>query len=264
MIQLGNGQIALGDCLDVMRSVPSASVDMVVTSPPYDNLRTYNNGLQWDFETVARELSRLIRDGGVIVWNVGDATVNGSETGTSFKQALFFKDVCGLNIHDTMIWNKPNVLPLTHNRYEQSFEYMFVFSKGKPKIFNPIKDKTNVGFGREITGTWRDSDGSVKPLNGKGKTIAQYGIRHNVWNMETAKGKKKSDHPASFPVQLPTDHIISWSNHGDIVLDPFLGSGTTAIAAENTGRRWIGIERDPTYFGAACDRIARHTNGVGK
>ena len=125
------------DCLEGMRGIPDGSVDLTVTAPPYDNLRTYN-GFAWDFEGVAKELFRVTKHGGVVVWVVGDQTIKGNETGTLFRQALFFKD-CGFNLHDTMIWKKTNPIPLTHNRFEQSFEYMFVFSKGSPKTFNPIK-----------------------------------------------------------------------------------------------------------------------------
>jgi DNA modification methylase len=129
-------KIICGDCLEVMKKIPDGSVDLVLTSPPYDNLRTYN-GYNFDFEGIAKELHRVTKDGGVIVWVVGDATIKGSETGTSFKQALYFKEI-GFNLHDTMIYHKNNYPPLTHNRYEQCFEYMFVFSKRYLKSFNPI------------------------------------------------------------------------------------------------------------------------------
>lgn len=250
--------LMMGDCLERMKEIPDVSVDLVVTSPPYDNLRTYNGSLDWSFDIfkpIARELTRCLTEGGVIVWNVADATIKGSETGTSFRQALYFKDECGLNLHDTMIWKKPNILPLTHNRYEQCFEYMFVFSKGKPATFNAIKDKLNVGFGRPVTGTRRERDGSTKKLNGVGKkSISQFGMRFNVWEMETDKGKDRK-HPAVFPIQLAHDHIVSWSNPGDTVLDPFMGSGTTGVACVNTDRRFIGIEKEENYFEIAKSRI---------
>lgn len=259
MFKHASGEIWNGDCLELMRNIPSGSVDMVVTSPPYDNLRTYNGSLEWSFEifqAIAKELSRVIKEGGVIVWNVADATIKGSETGTSFRQALYFKDECGLNLHDTMIWQKPDVKPLTHNRYEQCFEYMFVLSKGKPS-WNGIKDRSNVSFGRKITGTWRDENGETHVLSGvkTEKQISEFGLRHNIWLVPTAKGKRSDNHPAVFPVQLAQDHILSWSNPGDLVLDPFGGSGTTAVAAHRTGRRSICIERDLGYYLGSCGRV---------
>lgn len=249
-----------GDCLEVMRGIASGSVDLTVTSPPYDNLRTYNDSLNdWTpakWQAIIAELYRLTKDGGTVVWVVADATIKGSETGTSFRQALHAID-CGFRLHDTMIWNKPNILPLTHNRYEQSFEYMFVWTKNAPKTWNGIKDKMNVGFGRDVSGTRRELDGTTKKLNGVGrKTIGEFGLRFNVWNVETAKGKKEFDHPAPFPFALAADHVASWSNPGDVVLDPFMGSGTTGVAAIQAGRRFIGIERDADYFQICQKRIS--------
>lgn len=247
--------IHIGDCLEVLKDIADNSIDLVVTSPPYDNLRTYN-GYSFDFEGIARELTRTLKAGGIIVWVVNDATINGSETGTSFKQALYFISL-GLNLHDTMIWVKPDIRPLTHNRYEQGFEYMFVLSKGKPRIFNGIKDNPNVCAGRKITGTWRDVDGTTKTLNGANrKIVADKGLRFNVWTISTNKGKKAYDHPATFPLRLALDHIQSWSNPGDTVLDPFLGSGTTGVAALQLKRSFIGIEISKEYAEIAKARIS--------
>jgi len=244
-----------GNSAEKLKNLESESIDLIVTSPPYDGLRTYN-GYSFDFEVIASELQRTLKPGGVIVWVVGDSTVKGSESGTSFRQALFFKGL-GLNLHDTMIWIKPNVLPLSHNRYEQSFEYMFILSKGKPKTFNGLKDKPNVGFGRKMTGTWRAPDGSTKTLSGANtKTVAEFGLRSNTWEIETNKGKKSHNHPASFPIKLATDHITSWSNRGDLVLDPFLGSGTTLVAAKQLGRKYIGIEISKDYVTIAEHRLS--------
>jgi len=246
-----------GDCLELMKRIPDGSIDLVVTSPPYDNLRTYNDSLEWSFEVfkpIALELTRCLAAGGVIVWNVADATIKGSETGSSFRQALYFKDECGLNLHDTMIWNKPNNVPRPSNRYEQSFEYMFILSKGKPKSVNLIKDKTNVSFGRKLSGNLASKSGRIK-LHGSGKTVSQFGTRNNVWEINTQNGKHEYDHPAVFPIQLANDHILSWSNPGDTVLDPFMGSGTTGVACRNTGRSFIGIEKDATYFEIAKRRV---------
>lgn len=252
--------IEQGDCLELMKGIPDGSVDLTVTSPPYDNLRTYNGGVdQWCFEkfqAIARELHRITKSGGVVVWVVNDATINGSETGTSFRQALYFMD-CGFNLHDTMIWEKPTFTATGSLavRYAPVFEYMFVFSKGKPNTFNPIKDKPNVSAGTKIHGTIRQKDGSTKKQSCIGNEVQALGQRHNIWKICPEKSNKNRKHPAVFPEQIAKDHILSWSNPGDVVFDPFLGSGTTAVAAVNTGRHYIGFELDPTYFDIACKRL---------
>ena len=241
------------NCLDTMAKMPDNFVDLTVTSPPYDNLRTYN-GYSFDFEAVAKELFRVTKQGGVVVWVVGDATIKGSETGTSFKQALFFKEI-GFNLHDTMIYHKTNA-PLTHPRYEQEFEYMFVFSKGKINTFNGIKDKKNIYAGSVVSGTKRDSGtGMLRQLSGnkKGKQISEYGLRGNVWYITNRSNRL--GHPAVFPEQLANDHIISWSNEGDLVYDPFMGSGTTAKMALVNKRNWIGSEISKEYCEIAEKRI---------
>jgi len=251
----------LGDCRDVMQGIPDGSVDLTVTSPPYDNLRTYNgNNDQWGehvWKAVIADLYRVTADGGVVVWVVADATIKGSETGTSFKQALWAME-CGFNLHDTMIWDKcafSAVGSLAH-RYAPVFEYMFVFSKGPLKSFNPIKDKINKHAGKIMTGTIRQKDGTIKQMTGSGqKTVSDLGQRHSIWRQVAVKNPKDKTHPAPFPLQLATDHILSWSNPGDTVLDPFLGSGTTGVAAANTARRFIGIEMDADYFATAQARI---------
>ena len=249
-----------GDCLEVMKSIEDKSIDLTVTSPPYDNLRTYNNSSTWNFEIfkpIARELYRITKDGGVVVWVVGDATIKGSETGTSFRQALYFME-CGFNLHDTMIWKKQNA-PLTHNRYEQEFEYMFVFGKGKEITFNGIKDKKNKYFESVVGGTKRDvGDGKLRRLSGnkQGKTISEFGLRTNIWAITNRANR--SAHPAVFPEQLAKDHIISWSNENDTVFDPFMGSGTTGKIAKELNRNFIGIEIDETYFNIAKERIECH------
>ena len=236
------------NCLETMAKMPDCFVDLTVTSPPYDNLRTYN-GYSFDFEAVAKELYRVTKQGGVVVWVVGDATIKGSETGTSFRQALFFKEI-GFNLHDTMIYEKCGVMP-SKTRYCQMFEYMFVFSKGKPKTTNIIKDRKN-NWGNTKTGNigQRQKDGSVKK-NGI-KTISEFGSRFNIWRIMNEGGFMNKDvetklHPAPFPEQLANDHIKSWSNEGDLVYDPFMGSGTTAKMAVLNKRNWIGSEISEEY-----------------
>lgn len=258
-------QLIHGDCLEMMKHIDDGTVDLTVTSPPYDNLRTYNGNIdQWCFEkfqAIARELWRITKDGGVVVWIVSDATIKGSETGTSFQQALWFMK-CGFCLHDTMIWRKPNSGSIgSQNRYENVFEYMFVLSKNAPCHVNIIKDRQNKRAGEKQHGSIRQKDGTVRKTTGYGKrAIADFGRRHNVWDVSPCKSpKERNGHPAPFPEQLATDHILSWSNPGDVVLDPFMGSGTTGVACVNTGRRFIGIELDKGYFDIATKRIEEAT-----
>jgi len=241
----------------MLRNVPHNSVDLTVTSPPYDNLRDYNgNNSSWSEEVWKGVLEKLYvktKEGGVVVWVVGDATVKGSETGTSFKQALYAME-CGFNLHDTMIWDKGgfSAVGSLRTRYAPVFEYMFVFSKGKPNTFNPIKDRPNKNAGKNASGTIRQPDGSTKPMSKK-MVINDYGQRFNIW--EQSPQRQKGGHPAPFPTKLAEDHIKSWSNEGDTVLDCFMGSGTTGVAAKNLNRDFIGIELDEEYFKIAEERI---------
>lgn len=246
--------IICGDSATILKSFPSSCIDLTVTSPPYDNLREYL-GYSFNFSEIAKELYRVTKEGGVVVWIVNDATVKGNETGTSFKQALFFKSL-GFNLHDTMIWNKTK-MPENHNRYEQSFEYMFVFSKRKPKTFNGIRDKVNIEAGKVAHASFRDKDGLVKKTSSFNKTkIAAHGLRTNIWAIPPCNSSKdRNGHPAPFPEQLVEDHIKSWSNEGDLVLDPFAGSGTTLKAAKNLNRKYIGIEISSEYCDITKQRI---------
>ncbi len=241
------------DCLEGMKLLPNECIDLTVTSPPYDNLRTYNGNIeQWSFEkfqAIAKELYRITADGGVVVWIVADATIKGSETGTSFRQALFFME-CGFNLHDTMIWKKTNPIPLTHNRYEQHFEYMFVFSKGSPKTFNPIKIPcVTKGQIRNRKNSNKEEGSAVRNRNEVTVTKSEK-IKGNVWEMPVSN--TKYNHPAIFPEQLAQDHILSWSNEGDLVLDPMCGSGTTCKMAWLNNRNFIGIDISEEYINEIC------------
>jgi len=216
-------QIIQGDCLEVMKDIPDKSVDMILTSPPYDNLRTYNGSLDWGehiWKPVIQELFRIIKDGGVVVWVVGDATIKGSETGTSFR--LYFKE-CGFNLHDTMIYQKNSYPFPPKNRYYQQFEYMFVFSKNAPKTYNIQRQPTDP--------RWRNKDN-------KSSDKVAYG------------------HSAIFPDELAKRYILSWSNEGDTILDPFAGSGTTGVACKNLNRNFILIEKEPEYIDIINKRLS--------
>jgi len=253
MIKLING-----DCLEEMDKLieQGVVVDLTVTSPPYDNLRSYNgNNKQWNenvWKKVIEKLYKITKDGEVVVWVVGDATIKGSETGTSFKQALYFKE-CGFNLHDTMIYAKNNYIPLTHRRYEQQFEYMFIFSKGKPKTFNPIKIPTKTA-GTKINRIHTNKEkGSGMRARNEYTETKKYKYKPNIWFMNVSN--TKASHPAIFPQELATDQILSWSNENDTVLDTFMGSGTTGEACKNTNRNFIGIELDKGYYDIAVKRI---------
>lgn len=254
------------DCVEGMRHLGDETIDLTVTSPPYDNLRKYN-GFSWDFEATARELFRVTKKGGVVVWVVNDATINGSETGTSFRQALYFME-CGFRLHDTMIYQK-NALPMNHNRYEQDFEYMFVLSKGKPKTFTPIRvpckypEKETARKNSYFSET--DETNRRARSNKKRNPVGKDKIKGNIWYFTTGKNHSTKDavafkHPAIFPEQLAHDHIISWSQPSDVVLDPFAGSGTTAKMALLNDRNFIGFEISAEYCEIANRRIEEARN----
>lgn len=255
---MSNINLMLGDCAVKMKEISDNSVDLTVTSPPYDNLRNYN-GYSFDFETIAKELYRVTKPGGVVIWIVGDATIDGSETGTSFKQALYFKEI-GFNINDTMIWLKPGFTDVASLkiRYAQVFEYMFVFTKGYPKTFNPIKDRPNKHVGeRSKAATRRQVNGVAEHNKDNGHRLEMYGQRYNVWEKNSCvSSHERLGHPAPFPEGLVRDHIISWSNEGDTVLDPFLGSGTTGVVSKELNRNFIGIEISEEYMEIARKRIS--------
>jgi DNA modification methylase len=256
------------NCLDTMAKMSDNFIDLTVTSPPYDNLRTYN-GYSFDFESIAKELYRVTKDGGVVVWIVGDATIKGSETGTSFRQSLFFKE-CGFNLHDTMIWHKQSKFP-SSNRYYQEFEYMFILTKGKPKTFNALrkmksdstirrsKYKKNICKVRQTDGSQKDGDNNAnKRSNDARKKNTR--VCANIWYVPvglglTTKDKIAFKHPAIFPEQLANDHIVSWSNEGDLVYDCFMGSGTTAKMAIINKRNWIGSEMSSEYCDIVHERL---------
>lgn len=244
------------DCLEQLKLFKSECLDLTITSPPYDNLRTYNlEKLSVDYKALAKELYRTTKRGGVVAWVVQDQTINGSKTLSSFRQAIIFQDA-GFNVHDVMIWKKDTSSFPRKNAYANVFEYIFIFSKGRPKTFNPIKDRKNKYAGTKIHGTYRDKDGASIKRNDKwcDKVVSEYGARFNVWDIPTEK-VNKTGHPAVFPLKLVSDLIMSWSNEGDVILDPFMGSGTTGIACQQLNRKFIGIELNKEYFENTKRRI---------
>lgn len=246
-----------GDNLEV---VPALGLSgMILTSPPYDGLRDYG-GYSFDFKGLAQALYANLEASRCLVWIVGDQVKNGSETGTSFTQALHFKEI-GFNLHDTMIYQKDSCPFPDITRYFQTFEYMFVLSKGSPAVVNLLRDKSNTKHGKTLTATLRQKDGSLKKAHGYGTHVyPEKAVRNNVWlyspgYMKSAKEAYIFEHPAIFPEDLAKDHISSWSNPGDLVLDPFMGSGTTLAAAKNLGRKAIGIEIEEKYCEIAVKRL---------
>lgn len=255
-----NIELIHGDCREEMKKIADGSIDLTVTSPPYDNLRTYNgNNAQWGedvWKSVIEELYTVTKPGGVVVWVVGDATIKGSETGTSFKQALWAKE-CGFNLHDTMMWRKTTPVPqFKTKRYTSAFEYMFIWSKGSPNTCNYLEmacKTAGTTKNRNNHGTF-SLNSSDRPRD-EVTTTKETQIRHNVWDYMVG-GNKDVGHPAIFPEKLAHDHILSWSNEGDTVLDPFMGSGTTGKMAKKLNRNFIGIEIDETYFEIAKKRCS--------
>ncbi len=251
------------NCLETMKRMEDNFVDLTVTSPPYDNLRTYTGEAEWNFEVfkeIAKELYRVTKFGGVVVWIVGDATIKGSETGSSFKQALYLKE-CGFNLFDTMIYAKQPRGAVGNNKtYWQTFEYMFIFSKGKPKTINLICDRKNKESRDGDNGTKRLENGELLKVKRGG--YSEYGRRTNIWGYGIGKGQSTKDdfafkHPAMFPEQLANDHIISWSNENDLIYDPFMGSGTTAKMSILNNRNWIGSEISSEYCKIIEERVKK-------
>ena len=254
-------QVICGEASEVMAGFPADSIPLTVTSPPYDDLRSYQ-GYTFDFEAIAQQLWRVTKPGGVVVWVVGDETKNGSETGESFRQALRFMEI-GFSLFDTMIYQKSGFAYPSNDKYHQVFEYMFILSKGPVKTFNPIIDHENITVKRG-GGKARDKDGTMRDGGNGGLKLEKYGKRWNVWyysvgGNKTTKDKIAFQHPAIFPEQLAADHIRSWSNEGDVVLDPMCGSGTTLKAARILGRKYIGIEISQAYVDICNERLSQQT-----
>ena len=255
-------RIIEGNCIEVMKSFDESLIDLTVTSPPYDNLRTYK-GYIFQFEEIAEQLYRLTKPGGIVVWIVNDATIQGSETGTSFKQALHFKEI-GFNLHDTMIFQKTNPIPqIYRQRYNGIFEYMFVFSKGKVKTHNPIKVDC-LYAGSQLNGsTYKNYSKGEQKRKKMAKPVKKQKIKGNIWEYVVgarAEDQEAKGHPAPFPCALARDHIKSWTNEGDIVLDPMCGSGTTCISALQLNRNYIGIDMGHEY----CEMAQQRLNKCGR
>jgi site-specific DNA-methyltransferase (adenine-specific) len=241
-----------GNCVDILNKQKEEWVDLVVTSPPYDNLRDYN-GFTFNYQATIKAIYRCLKVGGVCVWIVADQTKDGSESGNSLRHGVYARQI-GFNLHDTMIYCKRGLsYPGSLTRYYQGWEFMYVWSKGTPKSINLITDRKNISAGRIVTGTGRQVDGSTTPKSCLGNEIPEFGIRYNYWDMTS--GKRDKLHPAAFYEEIPRDHIISWSNEGDIVLDPMTGSSTTGVAALKLGRKFVGIDISQEYIDISEERL---------
>lgn len=250
------------DSIKFLSKVPSCTFDMVITSPPYDSLRDYDGKSDWNFskfKKIANQLFRVLKEGGVIVWVVGDQTNNGNKTLTSFRQALYFQEI-GLKMYDVMIYEKIGTAPPHPNRYFNSFEFMFVLSKGKPKTINLLRDKKNKWGGLSTYSeiTRREKNGTLTKKSKK--IINKFGVRTNIWKYANGKGFATRDeiayqHPAIFPEKLVYDHLLSWSKEGDLILDPFSGSGTTGKVCVELKRNFVLIDAVEKYCNIAKKRI---------
>lgn len=254
-------KIIQGDSATKLFDIPPNSVHLVVTSPPYDDLRSYNGHHEWDFPKTAREIHRILVPGGVLCWDVADSVIDGQETLTSSKQKIFFVEKAKFHLHDTMIWEKPISSMPDASRYFQVFEYVFVLSKGgPPRVFNPIHDRRNIWAGKSAFGqnSKRQRNGDIKPMRQRG-LYSEFGMRGNVWYGNTRSQEepcKALKHHAMMPRWLAKDLIASWSQEGDTVLDPFGGSGTVGWQARQAGRNAILIDKDP----AAVKLMRSHAN----
>ncbi len=245
----------VSDAIKFMRhNIDDNTIDLTITSPPYDNLRNYN-GYSFEFEKMSNEIFRVTKKGGVVVWVVGDKIKNGNKSLTSFKQALYFQEI-GFNVHDIMIYAKKNTPFMRSNAYTNSYEYMFVLSKGKPKTFNPIKERT-VRNGMEMLVHNKGADGKNKKVL---KELKKEKTKSNIWYYAVGFGGSTKDkdafkHPAIYPEKLVQDHILSWSNEDDVVFDPMCGSGTTCKMAMLNNRKYIGVDVSEEYINIARKRL---------
>ena len=268
----GKYKIIQGDCIEEMQKLiaEGVKVNLTVTSPPYDSLRSYANTLVWNFDKfkqVADLLYQITEDGGVVVWVVSDQTKNGNKSLTSFRQALYFQEI-GFNFYDNIIYEKnSSSFPQskTSLRYSDVYEYCFILTKGKiRKDIHLLCDKPNKWAGHTNWGKLNsyNEDGLVAPKKDFINPVPEFSKRNNIWKYNTAVEKDKNNHPAKMPEKLAIDHVLSWSNEGDMVFDPFMGSGTTGKAAMQNNRNFIGIEIVPEYVKISEERFKKYNYEV--
>jgi DNA modification methylase len=246
-----NGICYLSDCLEVMKKLPDECVNLTITSPPYDNMRDYN-GYSFPFEEIANELYRITTDGGVLVWNVFDQKTNGGYSLTSFKQVMYFVEKCGFKLDSNIIWDKGTFAAPNSKAYHSVYEYVFILTKGKMKTFNPLLDRPNKHGGKTVKVASKTQKDGTRPKSDRTVVLDANGKRFNIWQIPS---EKRSNHPAPFPLSLVGDCILTWSNIGDTVLDPFGGSFTTAVQANKLDRRWITCEMSEEYYNKGIVRL---------
>lgn len=264
-------QIILGHCLEKLKLLPDSSVDLIFTSPPYaDNRRkTYNgtpikNYVEW-FLPISQELFRVLKPHGSFVLNIKERAVNGERQTYVLKLILAMKEQ-GWLWTEEYIWHKKNSYPgKWPNRFRDAWERCLHFTKGKK--FQMYQEAVMVPMGKwaekrlsKLSPEDRTRHES-KVSSGLGRNVSNWVGREkayptNVLYLPTECSNR--NHSAAFPIDLPLWFIRLFTQEGDVVLDPFMGSGTTAIASLQTNRHFIGIELKEEYYRLTCQAIAKH------
>ena len=252
--------IICGDSAEVLKNFPDNSIDMVVTSPPYDGLRDYN-GFSLDLHKIGKEIYRVLKDGGIAVMVIQDATKDFAKSLTSFRTIVDWCDNVGFRLFETVIYHKNGTEGAWwKQRFRVDHEYMPIFMKGKkPQYFNkePLKIPSKHG-GKVMSGSGnRRTDGTLSET--VRRPINTMKCRGTVWDylMAGDKNPLKRKHPAVFPDKIPYDCIQCFCPEGGLVLDPFIGCGSTAVMAKVLGRNYIGIDISREYCDLAEERIEK-------
>jgi DNA modification methylase len=241
-----------------LKKLPDNCIDIVVTSPPYDRIRDYN-GFECNLHNIGEQLSRVLKDGGIIVMVIQDQTKDFGKSLTTFRTILDWCDNFNLKLFETVIYKKHGAEGAWWTkRFRVDHEYIPVFLKGKrPAYFTKEHLKIpSKHAGKTMTGcATRLTNGST--LKSKKLKINPTKCRGTIWDYVTCGdgGKLKHEHPATFPDKIPVDFIETFCPPGGIVLDPFMGSGTTALAALNLGRNFLGFDISNEYVSLANKRV---------
>lgn len=252
-------EVYCGDCVKLMKLLPDSTIDLVVTSPPYDKIRDYNGSIHFDLHKTGQEIFRVLKSGGIAVMVIQDQTKNFGKSLTSFKTIIDWCDNIGFKLFETIIYRKNGSEGVWWTkRFRVDHEYMPIFLKGKkPQYFNkePLKIPSKHG-GKVMTGS-----GSRKTNGETQKTVTRAinfkKCRGTIWNylMAGDKNPLKRKHPAVFPDKIPYDFIQCFCPEEGIVLDPFAGSGSTLVMAKKLRRSFIGFDIVPEYCELARERL---------
>ena len=257
----GDARFINADCLEALKLLPDNSVDLIITSPPYADQRVSTYGgvkpekyVEW-FLPISKELLRVLKPDGTFVLNIKEKVVNG-ERSTYVMELIIEMKKQGWLWTEEFIWYKKNCFPgKWPNRFRDAWERLLQFNKSKN--FNMYQEEVMVPMGdwaktrlKNLSETDKRRDNS-KVGSGFGKNVSKWVDRDkayptNVLNLATETGNKS--HSAVFPKSLPAWFIKLFTKPGDMVLDPFLGSGTTSMVAGELGRKSIGIEILPEYY----------------